>query len=681
MGFFDLNIPYETSQSSKTTRVKLVIKSMELGYTGIAYNRTIKGVMSDQDRCSITPLSLSTLLKVAPSLSSSVNFHRDLLRVPRASPFRQYTRLTVCVDCPAQYQVLNSGNMILKSYDLIAVRPLNQLAFDYVCEKAEVNIIAIDFSDKLPFRLKFPMVKAAIERGVYFEITYADLIVDVQLRRQMIPNAKLLVSWTRGRNLIISSAASSINELRGPYDVANLSSLLGLSMERAKAAISKNCRNLMANVLRKKHFYKETIRVEPIYGRSDSKEPSSLDWLKWDPVSSGEGDLQLEDIAKSFSATTGASNCVKAIDFVAVIDSIQSHGPNFLTAAKAVEVSIKETGASEELAECDLFPDTDCNFLDNIPSKNQTLGHGSSQELHLPSDSAATLSRPEDIRATTNTISEEPNNSNVSDAVLPFLSTQKHGLQLEDPICSNLNTVLADEDVLHQTPAAENGLTDSSFADSELKNLSENFDFLESQFKKSMHSYAVFDEQKAVVDKDIEDLPEKDQEDTPLTEHRSGRKQQKESRHVMITLVEDIPSELNSDEMDLNDVTAVAYQENLEDVVMEGQEHGDSDLDHPDEVAMDDQESGDAVTKISLVEDNDLRFKDDSASVKVMPKKEVSMEEQKLEGADIERNHRTFVPAISGRSKSKQRIPLMLPFKRLLNPIPMKRKSKRKVRT
>lgn len=53
---------------------------------------------------------------------------------------------------------------------------------------------------------------------------------------------QLLVEWTQGKNLIFSSGAPSVNELRGPYDVANLSSLLGLSMERAKAAISKNCR-------------------------------------------------------------------------------------------------------------------------------------------------------------------------------------------------------------------------------------------------------------------------------------------------------------------------------------------------------------------------------------------------------------------------------------------------------
>uniref|UniRef100_A0A6N2K3Y6 Uncharacterized protein n=1 Tax=Salix viminalis TaxID=40686 RepID=A0A6N2K3Y6_SALVM len=186
-GFFDLNIPQDIT---KTTRIKLAVKAMELGYSGIAYNRNIKGIMSDHDRCSIPLLSLSSLLDVAPSLAFSVNFHRDLLGIPRSSPFRQYTRLTVSADTPSQAQVLNSGNPVLKTYDFVAVKPLSQTAFDHACLKAEVDIIAIDFSEKLPFRLKLPMVKAAIERGVYFEITYSDLIADIQVRRQMIPSAK-----------------------------------------------------------------------------------------------------------------------------------------------------------------------------------------------------------------------------------------------------------------------------------------------------------------------------------------------------------------------------------------------------------------------------------------------------------------------------------------------------------
>lgn len=146
MGFFDLNIPYlESSPSDKTTRIKLATLAMELGYSGIAYNRTIKGVMSDRDRCSIPFLTLSTLLKLSPSLSSSVYFHRDLLGVPRNSPFRQYRRLTVCCDNLSQAQALNSGNPILKTYDFVAVRPMNQSVFDQACEKLEVRAFGNSF--------------------------------------------------------------------------------------------------------------------------------------------------------------------------------------------------------------------------------------------------------------------------------------------------------------------------------------------------------------------------------------------------------------------------------------------------------------------------------------------------------------------------------------------------------
>ncbi|KAI3839698.1 hypothetical protein MKW98_010003 [Papaver atlanticum] len=330
MVFFDFNVPYlepekTDSNGKKNTRLKIAVKAMELGYSGVAYNRCMKGVMSDNDRCTIYLFPLSSLLKVSPTLSDSVKFHRELLKVPLNTPFRQYTRLTVTVENIVQAGVLNSGNPVLKTYDLVAVKPLNQTVFDHVCKVSEVDLIAIDFSERLPFRLKLPMVKAAIERGIYFEITYSHLISDIQARRQIVTNAKLLVNWTRGKNIIFTSGASSVNELRGPYDVANLSSLLGLSMERAKAATSKNCRALIARALRKKQFYKEAIRVEKIQ-RVDAKEPWFPDCNNWDEISSGEGDIQLDDIAKFFAASSKVPKTSKAIDFVSVTEDLPSHG-------------------------------------------------------------------------------------------------------------------------------------------------------------------------------------------------------------------------------------------------------------------------------------------------------------------------------------------------------------------
>ncbi|CAO2824877.1 unnamed protein product [Amaranthus hypochondriacus] len=335
MQFFDLNIPYLESDKSipdksskKQARLKLIVKAMELGYSGIAFNRSIKGIMSESDRCTISPFPLSSLLHRSPSLSSTVSFHRRLLGVAEKSSFRQYTRLTMSVETSAQASALNSGNPILKTYDLVAVKPLNQNLFDIACQSSQVDLISIDFSEKLPFRMKLPMVKAAIARGVYFEIMYSSLLLDVQVRRQMIASAKLLVEWTRGKNLIVSSSAPSVLELRGPNDVANLVSLIGLSNEFAKATISKNCRLLIANALRKKQFYKEAIRIEemPPGTQTDLKAPWIVDDMDWDPLSSGEGDLLFDDMEKAFAQSAKVPQSVQGIDLISKVDGAQSHG-------------------------------------------------------------------------------------------------------------------------------------------------------------------------------------------------------------------------------------------------------------------------------------------------------------------------------------------------------------------
>ncbi|KAL8258706.1 hypothetical protein R6Q59_026659 [Mikania micrantha] len=389
MGFFDLNIPYtespkRNSTADKSLRLKLAVKAMELGYSGVAYNRTITGVMSEADRCSIYLFPLSSVLKVSPSISTAVNLHRRLLNVPTTAPFRQYTRLTVVVDTPAQGSSLNSGNPVLKTYDVVAVRPLKQDSFDQACKNYEVDIIAIDFSENR-FRLKQPVVKAAIERGVYFEITYSGLVMDAQLRRQIISNAKLLVDWTRGKNVIFSSAAPSVTELRGPYDVANLACLLGFSRERAKASVSRTCRLLLENSLRKKKYFKEAIRVELISSTEDGFD----DWLKWDPISSGEGDLQLNDMANLFAASNKESKTANAIDFVSVMNELPSHG---------LQIN-------------DMIPETKLDF--NLHDSQEKDGLLKSSNDILPANENFEILTSSEAGETCDMIIEEPEKQNV----------------------------------------------------------------------------------------------------------------------------------------------------------------------------------------------------------------------------------------------------------------------------
>ncbi len=57
----------------------------------------------------------------------------------------------------------------------------------------------------------------------------------------MVASWQTLQAMTRGRGVVLSSGARQAMELRGPNDVINMGTLFGLSVEFAKAAVSKNC--------------------------------------------------------------------------------------------------------------------------------------------------------------------------------------------------------------------------------------------------------------------------------------------------------------------------------------------------------------------------------------------------------------------------------------------------------
>ncbi|KAH6815218.1 polymerase/histidinol phosphatase-like protein [Perilla frutescens var. frutescens] len=123
---------------------------MELGYSGVAYNRTQKGVMSESDRCSTGLFPISKLTPTSSSFFASVKFHRELLNITVSATFRQYTRLTVILDSQSQGSTLNAMNPILRSYDIAAVRPSNQKTFDQACQTLEVCRMKLSSLKVLP---------------------------------------------------------------------------------------------------------------------------------------------------------------------------------------------------------------------------------------------------------------------------------------------------------------------------------------------------------------------------------------------------------------------------------------------------------------------------------------------------------------------------------------------------
>jgi ribonuclease P/MRP protein subunit RPP1 len=73
---------------------------------------------------------------------------------------------------------------------------------------------------------------------VVFELCYAPALREPTVRRQLFANALAVVRAAGGAGVILSSGALRAFELRGPYDVANLGTLFGLSLAAAKEAVA-----------------------------------------------------------------------------------------------------------------------------------------------------------------------------------------------------------------------------------------------------------------------------------------------------------------------------------------------------------------------------------------------------------------------------------------------------------
>uniref|UniRef100_UPI00358F471B ribonuclease P protein subunit p30 n=1 Tax=Myxine glutinosa TaxID=7769 RepID=UPI00358F471B len=217
--FMDLNVCAERSARS------LIECAAQLGYSAVAINTTID--LQDKKK-EIAPPNLPPALLANPPTVQG-----------RSRPIKILTRLTAIISDHSHGNKLKSA---MQSYDIVAVMPKGEKVFQMACNDLEVDIICIDTSQRLPFRMRRPLTNLAVQRGIYFEITYAAGLCDTTMRRYLIGNAITLTQICKGRNIIISSAADNSMRLRSPYDVANLALLFGLSEVEGKATVADNCR-------------------------------------------------------------------------------------------------------------------------------------------------------------------------------------------------------------------------------------------------------------------------------------------------------------------------------------------------------------------------------------------------------------------------------------------------------
>uniref|UniRef100_A0A673TBF2 Ribonuclease P/MRP subunit p30 n=1 Tax=Suricata suricatta TaxID=37032 RepID=A0A673TBF2_SURSU len=182
----------------------LVENAAHLGYSVVAINHVVEFKEKKQEI--EKPVAVSELFTTLPIVQG------------KSRPIKVLTRLTIIVSDPSHCNVL------------------------VACTHLDVDLVCITVTEKLPFYFKRPPINVAIDRGVGFELVYSPAIKDSTMRRYTISNALNLMQVCKGKNVIISSAAERPLEIRGPYDVANLGLLFGLTESDARAAVSTNCR-------------------------------------------------------------------------------------------------------------------------------------------------------------------------------------------------------------------------------------------------------------------------------------------------------------------------------------------------------------------------------------------------------------------------------------------------------
>ncbi|CAH1784779.1 unnamed protein product, partial [Owenia fusiformis] len=233
----DLDILHTNIHKTLESKVKL---ASELGYEVIAINNFVPEIKSVKKQ---KKGGEGQIIKIQSAETFRLSDEKlKTLKCP-GRPLKQLTRFTTIIkDHPHIHQI---GGNDIQSYDIVAAQPSNEKFWQAVCKSDVIDIISLDFTERLPFHIKRQQINEAIGKGIHFEINYSPALSSIDPQRYTISGAQELVKICKGKNIILSSRAVNAMDLRGPYDVANFSLLFGLNEEQAKAAVSTNCRAVL----------------------------------------------------------------------------------------------------------------------------------------------------------------------------------------------------------------------------------------------------------------------------------------------------------------------------------------------------------------------------------------------------------------------------------------------------
>lgn len=250
---YDLKIDWSPATTADDLHQTLVLAA-ELGYGTVALNHTLEPPFPAKPVAPFPPLPLAA--KASPTAARMPALLRRAT-LPLADPNTSSYRLP----------------SLAAAYDLLAIRPLTEKAFQNACLTLDVPLISLDMTAHFPFHFRPKPCMAAVGRGVRFEICYGQLLAaDSRGRSNFIANLTGLVRATRGRGFVISSEAKSALSLRGPADIVNMLNLWGLARDKGLEGVRSVPRSIVVNERLKRTGFRGVVDVlQPATAPADAQ--------------------------------------------------------------------------------------------------------------------------------------------------------------------------------------------------------------------------------------------------------------------------------------------------------------------------------------------------------------------------------------------------------------------------
>jgi len=235
--FCDLNILATDSHLRET-----VLQALKIGYQTIAINTEVtdswsseskkkKRKKGEQDQVIPDPITLRFTAE-------------ELMKHGIKNTPTILNRLTITYSEPST-PFMHKAKSSFNKYDILAFTPTTESALKQVCvDMPHVDIISLDANQR-DLRIIAKQVRLALKKDIYFEISYSPCIGNSSTRLNIFTFAHRLFRKIRGRNVIVTSKASSPDYLRAPYDVMNLARFFDLTEIAAKESILTQCHDLI----------------------------------------------------------------------------------------------------------------------------------------------------------------------------------------------------------------------------------------------------------------------------------------------------------------------------------------------------------------------------------------------------------------------------------------------------